>query len=225
MLKDIKFGLFDVFTYTLPGLYILFSLIIVLDSSSIGMTDIITDLKENLNLTIGLTVIIAGYIIGFANDSTGSILRKTLGKRFIKKPERKLMEVSISEKYSLVREYSKENFRYIETWNALKSMSSNLSSASLFLFICSGIKLILVYPNQIAEWIVIMILAILMSIVFLRKSIKFATWAIKELDNAAELIIFGKEKYGLSSDLPESVKDNLEVKTPAKNPIRIDKED
>lgn len=188
MIDKIQFKLFDIFTYALPGLFILLALIIIFDTSSKNIEDVILSVGKESNVTIGLLALASSYLMGHANDTIGSFLYKKFEKIFKKKPKSKIQDLSNSEKYILLRQFSKINFTYVETWNMLKGMSSNLASASLIFALCCLIKSLMLYPVLDSTWIILGIISIVLAIIFLDRATIFRHWANQDLDNSISIL-------------------------------------
>lgn len=184
MIEKIKLGLFDVFTYALPGVLIVFSFALAFDNSNRTLSQFFfNSVSPHLNISNGLFLFIIGYVIGFANDSFGAFILKT-SNHLSKKNEFSIFpSMPNSKKYSLIREYSPENFKYVEIWNALKGMSSNLASATIFFISSSIIKAINPDFLFIKEWLVIIMFSIIMMIIFIKKAMVFKKWAKNDLEN------------------------------------------
>ena len=180
-MDKLKYSIFDLFSYTLPGAFVLSSIILINYSKDFCCEEfiLIDFIKENLNIYSSILFIIGSYLSGFITNFFGSYYLKFF-MLISPVPEPKYSKLSNSEKYVLIREFSPINFEYVEKWNSLKAMCSNfamvilLSSIFLFLLVSCFSYLHL-------------ILGSLISIISLLISRRFHKWSIIDLDNTIHL--------------------------------------
>ncbi len=187
-----KFGLFDIFTYTLPGLVIMFSIFLCyhdINNYLISTVKNIYPLLNQLSFPSYVCIFILSYIIGFILHPFGYKYFHYIGKSIWAKMIKEKMKSPVKGDYELVlaRHYSKENFIYVEQWYAFRGMSFNLSLA----FLC--LTVILVYKvvsNSILQmdWYVLIIICFFSSISLLRRAVKFHIWSHNTLFETAKIL-------------------------------------
>jgi len=180
-MEKFKFGLFDIFTYTLPGMVFMFSLFLYfynVDISLIVTFKNILLLTNNLSLSSIVILFIISYIVGFILDWIGYKYFHYIGKRIWAKTINNEMKSLTNSDLELVlaRHYSKENFIYIVQWYAFRGMSFNLSLAFLFLTTILVLKIMINSMYQM-EWLILSFTCLCSSIVLLRKSVKYHIWS------------------------------------------------
>lgn len=70
-MEKIKFSVFDIFAYLIPGGFTLFAAIVFADSSIVQLVDLIRPF-QGIDLSLGLIAIVVAYVVGFAVDSPAS---------------------------------------------------------------------------------------------------------------------------------------------------------
>ncbi|WGH76790.1 hypothetical protein P8625_06485 [Tenacibaculum tangerinum] len=185
-----KFGLFDIFVYTLPGFIVLVSLYFLcldIDLTIVGIIQKSMNTLDKLSFNSFLLVFVCSYILGLVLDYFGYNYFNLVGKRIWKKAL-KGKEKSLSKmenKYVLVRHFSKENFIYLELWNASRGMSFNLSLAFIILGLSILIKIIeFSYFNS--DWIIAIIGCIIFSFVMLRRAVTYHKWSHNTLEKTVD---------------------------------------
>lgn len=129
----------------------------------------------------GLVAVAISYMIGFAADSIASFFYYKVACQFLGLPQSFLSDkVTSSEQRTLVREYSPENFQALNNWKILKTMSHNLSFASLILMFSVAIESVQ-SSNQKLEWFLIVLINLTMSIIFMVRAHTFDTWHYRDL--------------------------------------------
>ncbi|GGB17796.1 hypothetical protein GCM10011511_47010 [Puia dinghuensis] len=127
-------------------------------------------------LLVTFLFILAAYCTGFILCIFGNYLLN-LKEWLWPVPKPKNSSAGNSQKYIVVREKSKENFRYVEQWNVLKNFSSSLALA----LICIDVQcLVSIKSFTIFHFIG----GIALSMVVLFKASTYHRWAIIDLDNA-----------------------------------------
>lgn len=138
-MEHIKYGIFDLFVFVIPGAFFLFSSYYI-ENFDLTHPELMISksfFAESVSVFQSLTFVAISYVVGFILSSIGNVNLKMyewLTRQRIGKDEEK------SEKYVLVRHFSKANLNYIEMWNMLKNLSSTVASAILLLSIYYFIK-------------------------------------------------------------------------------------
>jgi len=111
---------FDAITNVLPGAFILFVAGFFLFDDPKNLVNY----GKELNFGIGALLVFVAYIVGFIILPIGQFIFIKIGlKLFPVRLTDQHIDLTISEKFSLVREFSPANFAYIETWNMFSSLS------------------------------------------------------------------------------------------------------
>lgn len=171
---------FDFFTHAVPGSLLITVFLIIPDD----ITNYDNALLIYKEISIGEAVVIVsiGYLLGFAIYPIGRFLTKK--NKYITRQSKfkDNLNLHVSEKYVLVRQYSPANFKYIEIWNMYSAMSHNLAVVTIlssFLFLY---KLIFQNLANYEFWIFTFFISIILSILFFRRSISFSIWATDDLN-------------------------------------------
>lgn len=185
-MDKIFYSAFDFFTHVIPGFCILSSFFI-LDSS---ITDAQQFLKLSSQMTIGSGVflLIISYIVGFAVGPLGQWLHKNIGLKIFRYKFHEDLRLFISDKFILIREFSPNNFRYVETWHMFSAMAYNLAIASLFVLIMSILKIWLQNPPNAIFWWCVALASIMFFFLFLYRAVKFNLWANDDLNAAIKIL-------------------------------------
>jgi hypothetical protein len=158
---------------------------------------------HGVDASSGLIAVGISYVIGFAADSIASFLYYKVICKFLGLPQLFLSDkVTSSEQRILVREYSPENFQAVNNWKFLKTMSHNLSFASLILMLSLAIKSVQ-SANQKLEWLSIVLISLVMSVIFMLRAHVFDTWHYRDLAGVVKTLHL-KERalQGASPDSP-----------------------
>lgn len=173
---------FDFFTHALPG-FCISATFFILDPSLNTSQDFVAKANQ-IQVGGGIFLLIIGYVIGFAIHPIGRFLYKNLGFFIWKEKILNDINVFISDKYVMIREFSPNNFKYVETWNMFCAMSHNLAVASLVAF---GVSIIKLFSKQVSNtqfWITFSILTFLFFFIFLNRAVRFSIWAAHDLNSA-----------------------------------------
>jgi hypothetical protein len=230
-MENLKYNLFDLFAYLLPGS--IMSLCFLIHFWKIGLCNnngqLIKDIIGNQNSLFVVSIfIVVSYLLGFVSSAVVNVLvdMKKYWKLFSGRqvkitntseiinnelnnkanedeevredtndkpllPEVKHWLSYKSGMYVMIREYSKENFQYIERWNTLKNMTQNLSFVILFatifllynLYSCISFSFIVIHC----------LIGFFLFFVLFAKSKEYADWAKHERLNAVSMILEDKK--------------------------------
>ncbi len=192
-MEKIKFSVFDIFAYIIPGAITLLASIIFIDPSIMHLVDLSKPF-QNMDLGVGLAAIVAAFVIGFAIDSPGSWLYYSIGcKVFGLSYKPAGNGLSNSQKRALVRQFSPENYSYIQLWKVIKTMSHNLSLSTFMLAVISTAQVFRVPTFNRTEWIVLSVATFLLSVIFLHRAHVFDTWHYNDLSNTVQALHLEKK--------------------------------
>lgn len=182
-MENLRLSIFDTFAYVLPGLVVLFAIILVLDPAINQITDIIS-IFSNINASAAIAGIAGAYIIGFGVDSLGNWLYKFLGFKLWGPPYIQ-GSVPILTARALVREYSSENHRYLQTWKVMSTMSHNLSLAMIVLMIATLIQAIM---SRSLDWGLLSLFSLVFAAIFLHRAHNFDHMHYRDLAEAVDCL-------------------------------------
>ena len=194
------YSAFDFFSYAIPGCCIIFSFFI-LDSKYICAEDYIL-MAGRLQIGSAIFIVIIGYVLGFAITPIGRYLYRTLGFRLFDGHFKDIEGLTISDKYVLLREFSQNNFKYVESWNVWCIMAHNLALASAFIAINSMLKAVFFQTNNIVFWAAMAITFVILFFLFIHRAVRFAVWAANDINSSIKML----HLQNRSTQLAESVK-------------------
>jgi len=185
-MKDLKFSIFDLFSYSLPGGIALIAFLFM-GSEMNNLEELANKAsKINIGFGIGILLVFTSYIIGNAIDSIGSWIYVKIGIKIWGNPKDNNRKISVGFQRSLVRNYSPENYIYIQKWKVVKTMSHNLSFSFLLLGIIVIIKMIMNEESRNLHIIILTLISFLFSLIFLNRAHIFDRWHYKDLTNVVD---------------------------------------
>jgi hypothetical protein len=203
-MENIKFSVFDIFAYVLPGSVVLVAIFMF---STQNVTDIsqYIEMAKDVSLGLGIILVMASYIIGNAADNFGSWLYYKIGCKIWGEPYPKEQRSTLShaKQRALIREQSPENFVFIHTWKVLKTMSHNLSFGTLLIAIVAAIRY---FQHQNIQWIIVAVISIILAVVFLRRATIYDKWHYNELLETVEVLQLEKRVSLASFEQRKGVK-------------------
>ncbi|MBK8920476.1 MAG: hypothetical protein IPM81_03065 [Saprospirales bacterium] len=173
---------FDFFSHAIPGFCVLSSFFIL--DPTLQDAQQFLKLASQMNIGSGVFVLVLSYLTGFAINPIGRKIYKRLGFLLFENKFHKDYKLFISDKFILIREFSPNNFKYVETWNMFCAMAHNLAVASLFVLCITLIKINWQHPGNIEFWRTVAGLSLVFFILFLHRAVKFYKWAGDDLNAA-----------------------------------------
>ncbi|MEX0274939.1 MAG: hypothetical protein AB3N16_11225 [Flavobacteriaceae bacterium] len=188
-MEKIKLGIFEVFTYILPGFFVVTGIYLLIYGTE-DVISVLIDKSRDISLAQSILFLLTCYILGFINQYTAYELFKVLGNR-IWKQRMQCHETSFGKmenEISQIRHFSPNNFNALHRWFALRAMCYGLFQAMLFFDM-----VLLVSTIQNNHWsnqrVVLLLVSGVMAILFLRRAVTFHEWShrtikytIKHLD-------------------------------------------
>ena len=214
---------FDFFAYALPGAFLILSLLI-LDPGNDTSQDFI-NFAQKLQTGGSLMLLAVGYVLGFAITPLGRKLYRGFNRTRLFRWLDTVLEgnlknktytfdqnngdapaVSVSERFVLVREFSPNNFRHIESWHVYSLMSHNMALVNILVFLFSGARLIFFENRFPGWWYGVMGITLLLTVLFLYNAVKFNIWSANELNATVDgLQLKARTEHRTPSDsLPKS---------------------
>ena len=214
---------FDFFAYALPGAFLILSLLI-LDPGNDTSQDFI-NFAQKLQTGGSLMLLAVGYVLGFAITPLGRKLYRGFNRTRLFRWLDTVLEgnlknktytfdqnngdaptVSVSERFVLVREFSPNNFRHIESWHVYSLMSHNMALVNILIFAFSGARLVFFENRFPGWWYGVMGSTLLLTVLFLYNAVKFNIWSANELNATVDgLQLKARTEHRTPSDsLPKS---------------------
>ena len=195
-MEYLKERTFEIFRYLLPG--IIFQIVIF--SSFINIKNFIERIENYKDISfifilIGLT---ASYTFGVILDEANYRFFKKVNFKKDSRDYVSKSDLTTSEKYSLLREFSNKNYTYVEYWNALKGACHNLGLCFITLFFISAAKLIWlrIHGDSNEEqniWIFLLILSFISTILMYKRGFLYDSFADSERDSTIDILNLNKK--------------------------------
>lgn len=186
-MQHLKYTLFDLFVYTLPGILLVTgSYALIQHYNGVAISPAIESLLSGANIYKALLFIALSYCLGFLASVVGNYILWV--KELCFPPFKKgLRPTGLSKKFVAIRENAKENFKYVEQWNVLKNFAATLSFTVLLL----GVLFFIFF-----DWFSIyhLMAGIVAFFLLLQQATVYHRWALIDLDNAYNLYVDGRNK-------------------------------
>jgi hypothetical protein len=124
--------------------------------------------------------IIIAYISGFITCTVANLLLSLINKIIQPFLPKHNGSITKSLKYTIVRQKSRENQKYIELWNTLKNFCANLALVILI------IAFIFLKKFNSFTWIYFLVSLFIVVILFIRAR-EYGNWARSDLNNAYDV--------------------------------------
>ena len=206
-MDNIKYRAMDVFRYALPGVLLIASFSLTISEVKTEK-DIVEKLLPLINLKNGILLLFVGYFIGFCIDPIGKELRYKITHRIWKTPSRSDdgRNLTDSDRYILLRQFSEGNYSLVETWDMLKGMASNFAVGTLYLIFVLIYKTYQNYPFMIWDWIRLIPFAILLTLLLLYQSHNLDKWSVNDINAAIKSLNLEEKAKRFSEKSEESSK-------------------
>lgn len=188
-MEKIRLGLFDIFSFVLPGLLIIHSYLI-LSVCHDSIIDDIVALSKDISVTQVFLVLILAYYIGILIQYLSFELFELLAIRIWKK-RLKVDSLSISRfenDIARIRHYSPVNYALLERWMALRGMCYNSFFAFLILIVSIVIKVSVSPMIRFSDFWIEPLLILGLMILSLRRAITFHEWSIGTIKSSIALL-------------------------------------
>ena len=192
-MEKLQLSLFDIFTHILPGSFFVLSFIIINDDFE-HLLDYIFNIAENLNFFNASIIIVVSYIFGFVNIHVSNRVFRFINFYFLgRKKKKKIIFSQYHNEIILIRHFSPKNFQALNKWFTMRAMSYALFFALLFFDISLFIKTI--FNNTWStQRIFILVLTLVISLLFLRRSISFHDLAYNTIKFSSKNLAKFQEK-------------------------------
>ena len=183
-MENLKYSLFDLFAFAIPGVFCLTGLrVLARQPELVQIPAVITEWSEKTNVYLAVLIVLVGYVTGHILSLFASVIIHLLTKLSIfKKPTSShTATLNNSTRYILIRELSKENFKYIEIWNVMAKLYTNI--AVIFLILLPGF--LFIYRDTIENWwiLAIAIIGVVVVCLLFRRAFDYLQWTVTEMDN------------------------------------------
>jgi hypothetical protein len=179
-MDNFKIGIFDLFSSFIPGIPISILFGFILGEKSFDMYYLFEYLKL-LNLNQFLFLFVICYCIGFSIQYVSYEVFKYFAEKKIWKKRIGGFPISIGKRgdeITLIRHYSPENFKVLNTFLAFRTMCYNMFFSLLVFFI--GILTISIIKWEInSKTLWVLIFSFIFSFLFFRRAISFHEWLQK----------------------------------------------
>ena len=196
-MEKIKLGFFDLFGHILPGTFLFLAIILPFNVSFVDFKSIYTFISQ-FNVALFIVFLLIAYVLSNVLHGVGYLWFIHIGKKIWNSRSKTKGETLLKNKdYSIlmtiIRQNSPENYAFIEEWVAKRAMSFNLSLAFVFLAISSIIKLFQTHPSQYSDWVILLILSTISSILMLSKARAYNDWYHDDVYNSIKTIEIDKK--------------------------------
>ncbi|RMF96266.1 MAG: hypothetical protein D6734_03905 [Candidatus Schekmanbacteria bacterium] len=186
-MDKLKFSILDLFGFVFPGLLTLLAIFVMFDKSIVEISDLGLYFIS-INLSTGLLIAIAAFIIGFAIDQPGTwlynaynMLLKKIKNKTIPREIATNSKLNMKEFRALAREYCPQNFYWLQLWKTFKTMGHNFAVAGLIMAFSAFKKNIQTAADGLSNWLILAIAMIIFALLFLHRARVFDTWHYEEL--------------------------------------------
>lgn len=171
---------FDALTNVVPGSCVI-AVLFIFDTGLKTLDDLLTRLNQ-IEFGSAAFLVFISYVIGFAITPLGKFIYESLGfKIWPLKADLGTSNLTLSEKFVLVRQYSPNNFKYIETWNMFCNLAHSLAFAALLL-IGACLYRLLATESQPGVFLALALAGMSLFFLFLNRAVVFRTWALNDLN-------------------------------------------
>ena len=177
---------FDFFSHALPGILMLGSFYI-LDTNYNNLDDFIEKANQ-VDVGGAVLILLIGYVIGFACYPIGRYTYKKLAEWFAKDDQQFRAPSDLANQFTLVREKSPANFKYIEAWNMFCAMSHNLACWALFTVMLGAYRVIHAGAENKSYWGIFCVIFFVLFVIFIHRAYTFSKWAKVDMVSTCEKI-------------------------------------
>ena len=186
---------FDALTNVVPGSCII-AILFIFDPGIESWGDLVEKLNK-IELGSAAFLVFLSYVFGFAITPMGKFLYTKVGFRLWPlKPSPGQSGLPVSDKFVLVRQYSPDNFKYIESWNMFCNLAHNLAFSSLVLLLACLYRIVAMGADS-AVFSIIAALSVILFLLFLHRAVVFRIWALNDLNATVD-------RLGLMDELKQT---------------------
>ena len=185
-MEKIKVDLFSAFGFILPGVTMLFALVIAFDAQ-IDQISALKNLKLEVDLGKLSAALIAAYLMGYATHNFGYFLYLRVSRKFWRLPKDLDGTLNSSRLNVYLRAKSPANLEFLEKWLALRAMSHNLAFGFLFFSITCAFKAAN-HPNHWWQWALLSVILLVIVYQLLLRAHFYTQWYLMDRQNAAEMV-------------------------------------
>lgn len=198
-MENLRYSLFDLFAYTLPGAIVLVVLYFFFHQSPPPSTALLGSLLtfvQGATIYAAVLFVAIAYFTGYITAQLSAWYLKLFKLLPYFEPKKgNKNSLGHSAKYVLVRELARENMRYIETWNVMKSLAANFSLIVLLIGVLYWTRY---HPFlTLGQLITGAFAALLISAVLAKEACKYEEWRSIDLDNCLDQFKLDQEPKAL----------------------------
>lgn len=146
--EKVQLSIFETLAFLLPGAITITALWLVADTNVSSFSDMLVMLNQ-ATLNIAVVFGLFAYVVGFIINNFGYELHQRLGLKFWKIDNKIVAEGQVnSAKNVLIREFSPNNFVYLEKWLSYRAFSHNLAFSFLILSISGIVKYFIMHTSD-----------------------------------------------------------------------------
>lgn len=183
-MEKVKLGLFDLFSFVLPGFIILISSYVILNP----ITDVVVKIMEfakDLSAAQIFLVLVTSYFIGiFMQYASFEVFEFTATRIWRKRLNATNLALNQFEsQMSRIRHESPLNYELLEKWMALRGMCYN-SFFAFFILLIALLLRILINKCIVCDniWFLLLFIMIL-CVLSLRRAITFHEWSLRTINS------------------------------------------
>ena len=182
-MENIKLGFFEIFTYIIPGFFILLGITLIVENQN-DLISFVIGQTDSISIPKSIIFLVVCYILGFKSQFVAYEVFKPLSKMIWKKRMKKETSFNkLEDEITQIRHFSPNNFTSLQKWFALRGMCYGMFFSLLTLDI-----IILVRSIQYKQWsdqrIVLLITTIIIAILFLRRAVTFQEWSHRTIESS-----------------------------------------
>lgn len=175
-MENIKLGFFEIFTYIIPGFFVLLALSMIVKNQD-DLISFVIEQCNGMSIFKSAVFLVVCYILGFKSQFIAYEAFKPLSKCIWKKRMKNETSFNkLEDKITQIRHFSPNNFISLQKWFALRGMCYGLFFSLIFLEVTMSIRSI-----QFNQWsrqrIALLITILIIAILFLRRAVTFQEWS------------------------------------------------
>ena len=192
-MENIKLGFFEIFTYIIPGFFILLGILLIVENQN-DIISFIIEQTNTMSISKSIIYLVICYILGFKGQFVAYEIFIPLSKKIWSKRMKKETSFNkLEDEITQIRHFSTNNFTSLQKWFALRGMCYGLFFSLFLLDI-----IILIRSIQFKKWsdqrIVLLITTIIIAVLFLRRAVTFQEWSHRTIKSSMKNMDDFKQK-------------------------------
>jgi len=175
-MENIKLGFFEIFTYIIPGFFVLLGISLTVENQN-NVVAFVIEQANNMSISKSIIFLVVCYILGFKCQYVAYEVFKFLSKKiWSKRMKDETSFNKLEDEITQIRHFSPNNFTSLQKWFALRGMCYGMFF-SLVLFEI----ILLIRSMQYNQWSdqrkVLLAATGIIAILFLRRAVTFQEWS------------------------------------------------